>query len=333
MQFDMSKTPGFTKSLSKGNGAGHWCSIGPTNVRSRLTRHHVHTKSSRPYVHPRMVHSGRHVRNSLLDGSRPGAGVTTVEKPLAQGQTSATPLGAHTGEKFIVLVRHGHSSWNDEGRIQGNTDESELTSQGAVQAVMVREALVHMHFDRCYASPHRRARQTAEIICNRPSVPLTYLDSLREADLGWFQGKTNRDIAQQYPELYRVWRERPEDFCLDGRYPVRDAFDQARRAWAEITSSPGQCHLVITHKSIMRALLCTAMDMPPDKFRAMDVSNGAICMFRVKSSGEKMLHGLNLVSHLQFPGVYYTAPKKNINEVLTAQPSGSLGDAGVVVGS
>lgn len=39
------------------------------------------------------------------------------------------------------------------------------------------------------------------------------------------------DIARDHPDLYRVWREEPERFCLDGRYPVLDAFRQSRRAW------------------------------------------------------------------------------------------------------
>jgi hypothetical protein len=43
---------------------------------------------------------------------------------------------------------------------------------------------------------------------------------------------TNADLARDHPELYRVWREEPERFSLAGRYPVRDAFAQATRAWA-----------------------------------------------------------------------------------------------------
>jgi hypothetical protein len=39
------------------------------------------------------------------------------------------------------------------------------------------------------------------------------------------------DIAREHPDLYRVWRQEPERFCLDGRYPVLEAFRQARRAW------------------------------------------------------------------------------------------------------
>jgi hypothetical protein len=162
----------------------------------------------------------------------------------------------------------------------------------------------------CFSSPHTRARQTAELVW--PSGPV-FLDSLREADLGWFQGKRNDDIAAAHPELYRwalqaagaaptrlhavcvyvgwrrglgggwptpnsegtrhsartsgevaqcarwaatpsrapphpavpcamrrprVWREEPERFCLDGRYPVHDAFSQAAQAWRGAAGGP-----------------------------------------------------------------------------------------------
>lgn len=43
----------------------------------------------------------------------------------------------------------------------------------------------------CFASPHKRARQTAEVLWEGQQGPLTYLDGLREANLGWFQGLRN----------------------------------------------------------------------------------------------------------------------------------------------
>jgi broad specificity phosphatase PhoE len=48
----------------------------------------------------------------------------------------------------------------------------------------------------------------------------------------------------------------------------------------DLLSAPGGNHLVITHKSLLRALLCTALGLPPRQFRAIDISNGAVCMVR-----------------------------------------------------
>jgi broad specificity phosphatase PhoE len=77
-----------------------------------------------------------------------------------------------------------------------------------------------------------------------------------------------------------VWREEPHLFELDGRRPVADAFAKATAAWQELLAAPGSAHLVITHKSMMRAMLCTALGMPTSQFRAIDISNGAVCIVR-----------------------------------------------------
>jgi serine/threonine-protein phosphatase PGAM5 len=45
-------------------------------------------------------------------------------------------------------------------------------------------------------------------------------------------------------------------------------------------SYPGSTHLVVTHKSLLRSMLCTALGLPPRQFRAIDLANGAVCMVR-----------------------------------------------------
>ena len=49
---------------------------------------------------------------------------------------------------------------------------------------------------------------------------------------------------------------------------------------AEVLEAPGTVHLVVTHKSILRALLCTALGLPSTSFRAFDVNNGGVVTFR-----------------------------------------------------
>jgi broad specificity phosphatase PhoE len=160
-----------------------------------------------------------------------------------------------------------------------------------------------------------------------------YLPSLAEVDLGWFQGLRNADIARDHPDLYRVWREEPERFCLGGRYPVLDAFRQARRAWTDMLSYPGSTHLVVTHKSLLRAMLCTALGLPPRQFRAIDLSNGAVCMVRCNARGDLMLSALNLTSHLEYDNVRYGLPGSNSNDKLAAAAGLGTAAATANVGS
>lgn len=46
------------------------------------------------------------------------------------------------------------------------------------------------------------------------------------------------DAKKQYPELFRAWREDPQNFNVDGVYPVVELWAQAKKAWEEILASP-----------------------------------------------------------------------------------------------
>ena len=67
----------------------------------------------------------------------------------------------------------------------------------------------------------------------------------------------------------------------------------------------GAAHLVVTHKSILRAFVCTALGLDPSSFRAVDVNNGGVCVFRVNMNAEPMLTGLNFTTHLHQKGIRY----------------------------
>ena len=64
----------------------------------------------------------------------------------------------------LVLVRHGLSSFNAKGLIQGRTDDSLLTDEGYEQAQKAGKALSNINFDKIYSSPLIRAAETAKTI-------------------------------------------------------------------------------------------------------------------------------------------------------------------------
>ena len=114
-----------------------------------------------------------------------GAHITT------SGATASLTGAQLHGEKTVYVLRHGLTTWNVEGRIQGSSNESELTSAGRAQAARCREALSRIPFDSCFHSPITRAATTAEIIWDGRQGAMIPLDSLREAHLGFFQGMRN----------------------------------------------------------------------------------------------------------------------------------------------
>nr|KJB69517.1 hypothetical protein B456_011G027700 [Gossypium raimondii] len=168
--------------------------------------------------------------------------------------------------KKVILVRHGLSTWNEEGRVQGSSNLSVLTEAGVKQAERCRHALAKMHFDKCFSSPISRAKTTAEVLWQGREEPLVFLDSLKEAHLFFLEGMKNVDAKVIYPKEYITWREDPANFYVNGVYPLRRLWATARDAWREILFTPGESFLVVTHKSIVRALICTALGLPPERY-------------------------------------------------------------------
>jgi probable phosphoglycerate mutase len=87
----------------------------------------------------------------------------------------------------VVLVRHGQSTWNEEGRIQGSSDFSVLTKKGESQAEISRQMLIDDSFDVCFTSPLKRSKKTAEIIWGSRESEMIFDYDLREIDLYSFQ--------------------------------------------------------------------------------------------------------------------------------------------------
>lgn len=86
----------------------------------------------------------------------------------------------------VVLVRHGETDWNLEGRLMGQKDIS-LNRKGREQAEILRNKLADMNFDHCYSSPLSRAKETAEIIC-KDKCDVICNDNLKERFGGELEG-------------------------------------------------------------------------------------------------------------------------------------------------
>ena len=77
---------------------------------------------------------------------------TSNEKNLLSSELySTTPFPSIKAAKRVVLVRHGQSTWNEEGRIQGSSDFSVLTKKGEAQAETSRQMLIDDSFDVCFS--------------------------------------------------------------------------------------------------------------------------------------------------------------------------------------
>lgn len=108
----------------------------------------------------------------------------------------------------IILVRHGETRWNREGRVQGHGD-SPLTPKGAAQARAYGTRLRRMLGDgasgwRVVSSPLGRCAQTTGILCELAGLDfrsVAFDDRLREVHTGEWSGLPKAELAARHPDL------------------------------------------------------------------------------------------------------------------------------------
>jgi broad specificity phosphatase PhoE len=155
-----------------------------------------------------------------------------------------------------VLVRHGATVWNAEGRFTTRTDV-ELSPAGREQAEAAGKGLAGIAFDRVICSPLQRARATGEAIAAAaPSAPPVTVDErLREIDAGPFEGLTGAEIeAGPMAEEFHRWRSETDPTWPDGAETYESAAARARSFFDDVRDLPGTT-VAATHGSLARVLV------------------------------------------------------------------------------
>jgi len=157
--------------------------------------------------------------------------------------------------KRILLIRHGQTDWNVEGRWQGHLDQP-LNATGMEQARALAEYLRDRPIDAVYSSDLARARVTAEQIAEPHRLAVITDVRWREQDLGVFQGLTTSEISGKYPEEMRQLRENYLDFAPPEAETRRVMQDRAFAAYSEIlVHETGSDIAIVSHGGTIRVLL------------------------------------------------------------------------------
>jgi len=210
-------------------------------------------------------------------------------EPLALPQINSTCR--------VVLVRHGQSTWNAEGRMQGCSDISVLTEKGQGQAAKTRDMLMNVKYDALHHSPLKRAAETAQIVWGdgRDGSPVHVHASLREIDLYTFQGLLKNEGVEKYPDEYALWKDTPADFAVDVgnsvHRPVVELWYRGSLAWQHVLEDAdggvAESRLVVAHNAINQAMICTALGLPPRFFRKVLQSNAAASALTFSPASEE----------------------------------------------
>jgi probable phosphoglycerate mutase len=240
---------------------------------------------------------------SVLNLSRRADGSLEVQIESLNGTSHLdAPLPRRTAGPRLLLVRHGETDWNRQGRFQGQIDIP-LNSRGLEQAQAAAQFLAPIPIQRAYTSAMARPRQTAEaILACHPHVPLVSTQGLREIGHGHWEGRLESEIASHWPELLADWKRAPQTVQMPEGENLQQVWDRSLATWQRIVRSldNDETALVVAHDAVNKALICHLLGLEARHFWAVKQGNGGVTVIDYPNGAESpaVVTSMNLTRHL-----------------------------------
>jgi broad specificity phosphatase PhoE len=179
-------------------------------------------------------------------------------------------------DRRLIVVRHGATAWNAEGRYTTRTDMP-LSPLGVQQARATAAALAAEPIERVFCSPLSRARTTAEAIVAAQGRALEIVTDKRltEIDAGPFEGLTPAQIlAGPLAEAHARWHTDVDPVTPEGGETLESARDRVGAFSADVSPLLGTS-LVVSHGSLIRVLVAAVvLGADPAAHRRLWLENG-----------------------------------------------------------
>jgi len=195
----------------------------------------------------------------------------------------------------LILVRHGETLWNKEGRVQGTSDV-ELSDVGKKQAELLALSLKDHTIEAIHVSPLKRAIQTAEIINEFHSLDIQLHQGLMEMDQGDFEGFSFKELMADKKEFLQKWIADPAAIKIPNGESLTELQNRAWSAMEEIISK-SQNALIVSHNFTIAAILCRLRNISLSEFRSACVDTASKTIVRLGNTGAT-IDLLNDRSHL-----------------------------------
>jgi broad specificity phosphatase PhoE len=186
----------------------------------------------------------------------------------------------------IYYIRHGETSWNAQGRLQGVQDIA-LNDLGRIQAAHAGNILAGL-FARdgrdksalsFVASPLIRARATMELVRGELKLPregYTLDDRLREIGYGMWEGSTLPEMQLRDPDLYA--KRQTEKWTVSP--PGGESYVEVQARMTDWYASVAADTVAVAHGGTARALMVALGIETPVSAADLTIEQGAVYVFR-----------------------------------------------------
>ena len=176
----------------------------------------------------------------------------------------------------MILIRHAEPEQQAKNKCYGRLDIG-LSDSSRTQFTEKLSSLRNFAAAALYASPLRRAAESAAIVGWHLQLQPTLIPELQEIDFGKFEGLAYDEIQRLYPEEYRLWMENPTEI----KFPWGEGFPEMKVRVLGFKESLLNLHrqqtvVLVCHGGTNRILLADALGTPDEGIFRIDQNYSAI---------------------------------------------------------
>ncbi|MBQ8092688.1 MAG: histidine phosphatase family protein [Clostridia bacterium] len=166
----------------------------------------------------------------------------------------------------IILIRHGATQGNLEGRYIGSRTDEPLCEEG----IQVLQRSHYPEACRVFVSPMRRCLETAKVIY--PAVPPQIVNDFRECDFGRFEGRNYAELNGR--EDYQAWIDSGGTLPFPGGESRLMFASRSVSAFQQLLPRMKNTNALIVHGGTIMAIM-EAYARPKKDYFAYQVHNGS----------------------------------------------------------
>lgn len=177
-------------------------------------------------------------------------------------------------ERRLWLLRHGESTWNALGLVQGQSEGPRLTSRGVRQAVSCGRVLAGEGVSSLHSSDLERAAGTAAVVGSLLGLGVRLDPRLRERALGSAEGAPAARLGRGLSGV-EDGRVVDADAAPEGGESVRDLYERVVGCLEQVLAErTGGDVLLVTHGGVVRVVLAWLEGQGPEGMPWPEIENG-----------------------------------------------------------
>lgn len=215
----------------------------------------------------RFMETAEHTSNAINNGK--------AAAPAAEGAPPAEQP-PRKPPRLILLVRHGQTAYNIEGRLPGQLPGISLTDEGRRQAHAAAIALSAVPLSALISSPLERARDTAEILARGWGLPVREDPRLMDTDMPRWAGQKLDDLNKQDPQ-WKAFLDNPAE-PPEGIESFTSVQARSVAVIEEALRDPelGSYIAVVAHADVVKLIVAYYTSVPLLTARFLSISNASL---------------------------------------------------------